>query len=306
MDYNDRRVMRKTLLSIALCMILLASCTGLSGATQTGGLRVLATETFLGDIAQNVAGSRIRIETLLPVTAAPHEFQPTPQDAIKIAESRVLIVNGLGYETWLTKTLENSGGLVVVASNGLSPNPDPSGEHPDGDPHMWMDPLKVIHYVENIRDGFSQADPAGKEIYSANAQAYIAQLQDLDRWVKSQVALVPPEKRLLVTNHDALGYFSEAYGFKVVGAVIPSVTNVASPSAQQMAALIDTIKSSGAPAIFLDISENQKLANQIASESGAKVVTDLYVETISAPDGPAATYIEMIKHDVTEIAAALK
>jgi ABC-type Zn uptake system ZnuABC Zn-binding protein ZnuA len=171
---------------------------------------------------------------------------------------------------------------------------------------MWMNPLNVVHYVENIRDGLSQADPAGKAIYSANAQAYIAQLKSLDQWIKSEVAALPPEKRLLVTNHDALGYFSEAYGFKVLGAIIPSVTNEASPSAQQMAALIDTIKSSGAPAIFLDISENQKLANQIASESGAKVVTDLYVETISAPNGPAASYIEMIKHDVTDIVTALK
>jgi ABC-type Zn uptake system ZnuABC Zn-binding protein ZnuA len=278
----------------------------MSNATQTGGLRVLATETFLGDIAQNVAGSRIKIETLLPVTADPHEFQPTPQDAIKIAESRVLIVNGLGYETWLTKTLENSGGLVVVASKGLSPNPDPSGEHPDGDPHMWMNPLNVIHYVENIRDGLTQADPAGKDIYSTNAEAYIAQLKDLDGWVKNQVAQLPPEKRLLVTNHDALGYFSMAYGFKVVGAVIPSVTDEASPSAQQLASLIDTIKSSGAPAIFLDIGENRNLANQIASESGAQVVTDLYVESTSAPDGPAPTYLEMIKHDTSAIVEALK
>jgi ABC-type Zn uptake system ZnuABC Zn-binding protein ZnuA len=278
----------------------------MSNATQTGGLRVLATETFLGDIAQNVAGSRIKIETLLPVTADPHEFQPTPQDAIKIAESRVLIVNGLGYETWLTKTLENSGGLVVVASKGLSPNPDPSGEHPDGDPHMWMNPLNVVHYVENIRDGLTQADPAGKDIYSTNAEAYIAQLKDLDGWVKNQVAQLPPEKRLLVTNHDALGYFSMAYGFKVVGAVIPSVTDEASPSAQQLASLIDTIKSSGAPAIFLDIGENRNLANQIASESGAQVVTDLYVESTSAPDGPAPTYLEMIKHDTSAIVEALK
>ena len=278
----------------------------MSNATQTGGLRVLATETFLGDIAQNVAGSRIKIETLLPVTADPHEFQPTPQDAIKIAESRVLIVNGLGYETWLTKTLENSGGLVVVASKGLSPNPDPSGEHPDGDPHMWMNPLNVVHYVENIRDGLTQADPAGKDIFSTNAEAYIAQLKDLDGWVKNQVAQLPPEKRLLVTNHDALGYFSMAYGFKVVGAVIPSVTDEASPSAQQLACLIDTIKSSGAPAIFLDIGENRNLADQIASESGAKVVTDLYVESTSAPDGPAPTYLEMIKHDTSAIVEALK
>ena len=298
--------MRKTLLLMAVTAIFLAGCSGMSNAARTGGLRVLATETFLGDIAQNVAGSRQKIETLLPVTADPHEFQPTPQDAIKIAESQVLIVNGLGYETWLTKTLENSGGLVVVASNGLSPNPDPSGEHPAGDPHMWMNPLNVIYYVENIRDGLTHADPAGKEIYNTNAEAYIAQLKDLDGWVKSQVTQLPPEKRLLVTNHDALGYFSQAYGFKVVGAVIPSVTDEASPSAQQLASLIDTIKSSRAPTIFLDIGENQNLANQIASESGAKVVTDLYVESTSAPDGPAPTYIGMIKHDVTAIVEALK
>jgi len=298
--------MRKALLLIALAVVFLSACSGLNSPTQAGGLRVLATETFLGDIAQNVAGSRIRIETLLPVTADPHEFQPTPQDAIKIAESRVLIVNGLGYETWLTKTLENSGGLVVVASNGLNPNPDPSGDHPDGDPHMWMNPLNVVHYVENIRDGFTQADPAGKDIYSTNAEAYIAQLKDLDEWVKNQVAQLPPEKRLLVTNHDALGYFSMAYGFKVVGAVIPSVTDEASPSAQQLAGLIDTIKSSRAPAIFLDIGENQNLANQIASESGAKVVTDLYVESTSAPDGTAPTYLEMIKHDTSAIVEGLK
>ena len=171
---------------------------------------------------------------------------------------------------------------------------------------MWMDPLKVVTYVENIRDGLSKADPAGKDVYAANATAYIQKLKDLDAWIKTQVAQLPPERRLLVTNHDALGYFSQAYGFKVVGAVIPSVTDEASPSAQQMAALIDTIKSSHAPAIFLDISENQKLANQIASESGAKVVTDLYVETLSAPNGPASNYLDMIRHDVTDILNALK
>ncbi len=166
--------------------------------------------------------------------------------------------------------------------------------------------MNVIHYVEHIRDGLSQTDPAGKETYTANADDYIAKLKDLDQWIKTNVAALPIEKRLLVTNHDALGYFSEAYGFKVVGAVIPSVTTEASPSAQQMAGLIDTIKSSGAPAIFLDVGENQKLAQQIASETGVKVVTDLYVESISTADGPAPTYIDMIKHDVNSIVEALK
>ena len=245
---------------------------------------------------------------MLPVAVDPHEYQPAPQDAIKIAESQVLIVNGSGYEAWLTKTLENSGGryLVVAASEGLTPNPDPSGEHPDGDPHLWMNPLNVIRYVENIRDGLAQADPAGRYVYEANAKAYIEKLRDLDQRVKAEVAQLPVERRLLVTNHDALGYFAQAYDFKVLGAVIPSVTTEASPSAQQMAGLIDAIKSSGAPAIFLDVGENQKLADQIAAESGAQVVTDLYVESISAPDGPAPTYIDLIKHDVTVIVTALK
>jgi zinc/manganese transport system substrate-binding protein len=303
---------RRMFLHFLLLLTLTAACapaakTGSSTGNENG-LRVLATETFLGDIAQNVAGDRLKVETLLPVTADPHEFQPRPQDAIKISNSQVLIVNGLGYETWLEKTLQGISGQrqVVVATDGMNPRPDPSGEHPDGDPHMWMNPLNVVHYVENIRDGLTKADPGGKDVYAANAEAYIAKLKDLDSWVRNEVNQLPVNKRLLVTNHDALGYFSQAYDFTVVGVVIPSVSDEAAPTAQQMATLINSIKSSGAPAIFLDISENQKLAQQIAAESGAKVVTDLYVETISAPDGPAPTHIEMIKHDVTEIVNALK
>ena len=270
--------------------------------------RVLATESFLGDIAQNVAGSRIKVETLLPVTVDPHEYQPKPQDVTRLAQVQVLIVNGLGYEAWLQKTLDSLGGQrqVIVATNGLAPNPDPSGEHPEGDPHMWMYPLDTINYVDQIRDGLTQVDPAGKDEYARNADAYIAKLQALDGWVKDQVNQIPVERRLLVTNHDALGYFAKAYDFKIVGAVIPSVTTDASPSAQQLAGLIDTIRSSGARAIFLDIGENQKLAQQIASETGVKVVTNLYVESTSGPNGPAPTYIDMIKHDVTTILDALK
>jgi ABC-type Zn uptake system ZnuABC Zn-binding protein ZnuA len=291
---------------LAACLFM-AACQPVT--PRTSGLPlVMATESFLGDIAQNVAGSRIKVETLLPVTVDPHEYQPKPQDVTKLAQAQVLIVNGLGYEIWLQKTLDSLGGQrqVIVATNGLIPDPDPSGQHPEGDPHMWMNPLNTVHYVEQIRDGLSQADPAGKDIYARNADAYIAKLQSLDQWVKDQVNQLPVERRLLVTNHDALGYFAKAYDFKIVGAVIPSVTTDASPSAQQLASLINTIKSSGVLAIFLDIGENQNLAQQIASETGVKVVTDLYVESISGPNGPAPTYIDMIKHDVTVILDALK
>ncbi len=267
----------------------------------------MAAETFLADIAQNVAGAREHVESLIAVGVDPHEFQATPQDAIKLAQSDVVILNGLGYEAWLTQSLQGTGhGITVVATDGLSANPDPTNQHPAGDPHMWMNPLNAIRYVENIRDGLTKADAAGGATYAANAAAYVAQLNELDAWIKGEVAQIPPERRLLVTNHDALGYFASAYGFRIVGAVIPSITNEASPSAQQVAGLIGTIRSSEAPAIFLDVSENQNLAQQIASESGAKVVTGLYVETLSGADGPAPTYLAMMKHDVALIVEALK
>jgi zinc/manganese transport system substrate-binding protein len=288
-------------------ILLLAACQ--PARSQPGGLPyVMATESFLADIAQNVAGNRIRVDTLLPVTVDPHEYQPKPQDVTKLAQAQVLIINGLGYESWLQKTLDSLGGqrLVIVATNGLAPAPDPSGKNSAGDPHMWMNPLNVINYVQQIRDGLSQADPAGKDIYSRNADAYIVKLQSLDQWVKSQVSQLPVQKRLLITNHDALGYFAKAYNFKIIGAIIPSVTTDASPSAQQLASLIDTIKRSGARAIFLDIGENQKLAQQIASETSVVVITNLYVESTSGPNGPAPTYTDMIKHDVTAILDALK
>ncbi len=187
------------------------------------------------------------------------------------------------------RRLDSLGGQrqIITATNGIVPDPDPSGVHPQGDPHMWMNPLDTINYVIQIRDGLILADPAGKDIYTTNADAYIAKLQALDQWVKDQVNQLPVNKRLLVTNHDALGYFANAYDFKIIGAVIPSVTTDASPSAQQLASLINTIRSSAAPAIFLDIGENQTLAQQIASETGVKVITGLYVESISGPDGPA-------------------
>jgi len=297
------------LIVLSLTAAMLGACSSRPAvSSQPQILNVLATESFLADIAQNVAGNRLKVDTLLPITVDPHEYEPKPQDMIRLAQSQVLIVNGLGYEAWLQKTLDSLGGqrLLIVTTNGLAPAPDPSGKHPAGDPHMWMNPLKAVNYVEQIRDGLSQADPAGKALFARNAAAYIAKLQALDLWVKGQVSSLPPEKRLLVTNHDALGYFAQAYGFKVIGAVIPSVTSDASPSAQQLAGLIDTIKNNHAPAIFLDIGENPNLANQIASETGAKVVTDLYVESTSLPSGPAPTYIDMIKYDVTTIISALK
>jgi ABC-type Zn uptake system ZnuABC Zn-binding protein ZnuA len=221
----------------------------------------------------------------------------------------VVIVNGLHYDQFMQLLLENAGGapLVVTASNGLEPRQmkEETGEIVT-DPHMWVSPTRVIKYVENIRDGLIKSDPDGADGYKSNAETYISQLEDLDTWIKQQVSQIPKERRLLVTNHDSLGYFAEQYGFSVIGTIVPGVSSETSPSAQQIAKLIDEIKATGAPAAFLDISDNPRMADQIAADTNIKIVTDLYIETLSPSDGPAATYIDMIKYDVTQIVNALR
>jgi len=284
--------------------LLLSACAGSPQASQTPS--VLATTTFLADIARNVAGDRRSVDTLLPFGTDPHSYEPIPADAVKISKSTVLITNGLDYEQFLGPLLENAAGkrLVITASGGLQARQMAEGGETVTDPHMWLDPNRVIKYVENIRDGLSKADPDGAATYKSNADAYIAKLQELDGWIKGKVAQIPSDRRLLVTNHESLGYFSERYGFTVIGEILQSVSSVASPSAQQIAALIDQINATGAPAVFLDASDSPNLAKQIAEETNVKVVTDLHLESLT--DGPpAGTYIDMMKYDVTQIVSAL-
>lgn len=299
----------------------LMACQPMAVPAGSPTLKVVAAETFLADIAQNVAGNRIKIEALMPVGVDPHSFEPTPSDVAKVADSNLLIVNGAGFEVFLADLLENTGGqrTVIEASAGLTMRTPQAGEHAEeteheaadehaheGDPHFWLDPNNVIKYVETIRDGLTQADPEGAAIYRANAEAYIAQLQDLDRWIADRVGEIPPVDRLLVTNHESFGYFADRYGLRIIGTVIPSASSGASPSAQQLAALIDHIRETGAKAIFLETGANPQLAQQVASETGVQVVTDLHTHSVTAAGGPAPTYIDMMKANVNAIVAALK
>jgi ABC-type Zn uptake system ZnuABC Zn-binding protein ZnuA len=273
---------------------------------------VLAVETFLADIAQNVAGDRLTVEALIPIGLDPHAFEPTPRDVVQISQSQVLMVNGAGFEQWLTKVMENAGsqGTVIEASAGLAMRTPQAGEsvgHPgEGDPHFWLDPTLVAGYVENIRDAFSAADPAGKAEYTANAEAYVAKLEELDAWIEEQVATLPEEDRLLVMNHVSHGYYADRYGFRIAGAVVPSVATGESPTAKQLAALTETIRAEGVRAIFVELEENPQLADQIAAETGIVVVDDLRDHSLSEPDGEAATYIDMMKYDTRLIVDALK
>jgi len=406
-------------------------------------------------MAQNVAGERIKIDTLMPIGLDPHAFDPTPQDVAKISASRLLLVNGAGFEEWLDEVIANAGGerTLIEAAAGLQSRTAREGEeaemspkekaeelcatladkplkeekqagsdansaielhhehesdheheaellslklnsqtdssfagfvrmnveeegdtviaagpgelkltttegspveveetltlncagvnqaliaeltpgeyllklsgiqsettpllarpiaghhHHQGDPHFWLDPINAIKYVENIRDGLIQADPAGKEIYTQNAANYIAKLKDLDQFIQQEVSIVPPEKRLIVTNHESFGYFADRYGFKIIGTIIPSVSTNASPSAQQLARLIDHIKGAKATAIFLETGSNPNLAKQIAQETGIKVVSELFTHSITEAGGKAPTYIDMMKYNVKAIVNALK
>ncbi len=295
---------------ITLCfaLILVAACAPTQPQRAT---KVLATETFLADIAQNVAGDRLKIDALLPIGVDPHSFEPTPGDLRQVADSTVLIINGAGVEEFLSRLLENAGGKrqIIEASAGLksrtpSENEILDPDHP-GDPHFWLDPNHVVKYTENIRDGLSQVDPAGAATYTANANAYIAKLKELDQWIVEQVKAVPTERRRLVTNHESLGYFADRYGFRIIGTIVPSVSTGSSPSAQQLAQLVDQIKKTQARAIFLETGANPQLAKQIAQETGVKVVTGLNTHSTTQAGGLAPTYIEMIKYDVKVIVEAL-
>lgn len=280
-------------------------------APAAPALKVLAAESFLADIAQNVAGNRLRIETLIPLGTDPHSFEPTPADVRRVADSRVLIVHGAGLEEFLAELLENAGGkrLIVEAAAGLTARKsagDAHGHAHESDPHFWLAPHNALTYVENIRAGLTQADPDGAAAYRANAEAYSAQLKQLDAWISEQVKTIPPERRLLVTNHESFGYLAERYGFTVVGTILPSVSSGAAPSAQQLAALVNQIKATRVKAIFLETGTNPQLAKQIAQETGIKVIVELRTHSLTDATGTAPTYIEMIRSNVKMIVDALK
>lgn len=305
-----RRILSGMVVVWVWLSILPACASAKPSAQEVEGMSVLAVETFLADIAQNVTGERLLVEALMPLELDPHAFQPTPADVAKIADCQVLIVNGAGVEGWLEETLANAGGerLVIEASAGLVSRTPSASEVVDEplDPHFWLDPVLVIRYVENIRDGLIQADPAGKEIFIQNADGYITQLEELDRWIQEKVKQIPAEQRLLVTNHESFGYFADRYGFKVVGTVLPSVSTGAAPSAEQMARLVEKVRASGARAIFLEAGTDPRLGDQVAQETGVKLVTGLYSHSVTEPGGVAPTYIEMMKYNTRLIVNALK
>jgi ABC-type Zn uptake system ZnuABC Zn-binding protein ZnuA len=300
------------LAAAAAVLLALTSC---SRAGAPDSARVIAAETFLADIAREVAGDRIAVPALLPPGVDPHAWEPAPRDAAAVAAARLLIVSGAGLEAFLSPLLHGLGAggpRVVEASAGLAPRVPREGEpaadagQGEIDPHFWLDPLNVIRYAENIRDALSGLDPAGTATFRANASAYAEKLRELDRWIAGEVAGIPPDRRLLVTNHESLGYFADRYGFRVVGAVIPSVSTGSTPSAKQLAALVGVVRAAGVKVLFVEDGGDPRLARQLADEAGVRLVTGLATHSLTGPEGAAPTYLAMMRADVRLIVDALE
>ncbi|MDR5709127.1 MAG: metal ABC transporter substrate-binding protein [Armatimonadota bacterium] len=293
---------------LSLLGILLAACTGPAGNPGSDKPRVVATISILADFTRQVAGDRLLVHSLLPVGTDPHTYEPVPRDVQRIAEAQVVVYNGLKLEKWLEKLLENAGGqfVLVEATRGLRPTVQETGPYRgDPDPHLWMDPVFVQTYVRNIRDALVAFDPAGRAIYTANAERYLRELVQLDRWIREQIRRIPPAHRKLVTTHDAFRYFGHRYDLRVVG-TIWGISTEDEPSAQEIARLVDRIRQERVPAVFVETTINPKLMERVAREAGVRIGGKLYGDSLGPPGSGADTYLGMMRHNVEVMVEALR
>jgi len=278
-------------------------------------LSVVATTSILADVVGRIGGDEIELLSLIPIGVDPHAFEPTPRDAQALAEADVVLINGFGLEAFLEDLIRQAGGSapVVSASLGIAPlafegeeHEEEEGAHEEhgADPHTWLDPNNVAHWTERIEAALSALDPKRAEVFASNGEAYRAELATLDGEIRDLVSRIPPENRKMVTDHDELGYFAEAYGFTVVGTVIPGASSLAEPSAGQLADLLDLVKAQQVPAMFVSSVVNPALVETFAADAGIRVAT-LYAHSLTAPDGPAPSYLELMRYNAETIAAAL-
>lgn len=265
-------------------------------------LPVVASFSIIGDLVRHVGGDRISVTTIVGPDSDAHVYQPSPADGRKIAQARIIFVNGLDFEGWLQRLIDatKNHGLLVPLGNGVK-----ARSHEEGvDPHAWQDVANARIYVEEIRDALTGVDPAGADIYDENARAYIDELKALDEEIVQTVKAIPPARRRVVSTHDAFGYFSARYG--IVFLAPQGVSTETEASAKDIARIIDDVKDHKVPAVFLENISDPRLAKRIAAETGVRLGGTLYSDTLSDARGDGATYIDMMRHNVKELAKALE
>src|SRR6478609_8450220 len=254
---------------------------------------------------KQVGGDRVEVFTFVGPNGDAHVYEPTPADAKELLESKILFINGLGLEGWMTRLEKSSGfkGTVVTASKGVAPRKMVEDEKTITDPHAWQSLANGKVYVANIRDALVAADPDGKATYEANAQKFLDGIAEMETTVKAAIAKLPPERRKIITTHDAFGYFAAAYGLEVIAP--EGVSTESEASAKDVAKIITQIKKEKIPAVFLENVTDSRLLDQIAKETGAKIGGTLFSDALSPPDGPAGTYLDMFRNNIETMSEAL-
>jgi len=320
----------RVLMQIGLALTVLLGFA--DSAEAADKVKAVASFSILGDMISQVGGDRVEVVTLVGPDGDAHVFSPTPADAKTLAGADVFFVNGLGFEGWLQRLEKASGfkGRVVVTSDGVKPlTMEEEGHHHGGedhahadhakghdddeddeedeeevdDPHAWQDLANGKIYVGNIRDGLIAADPEGRATYEANAANYLERLAKEDAAVRAALATLPEARRKIITSHDAFNYFGMAYGLEIVAP--EGVSTESEASAKDVAKIIRQIKADKIPAVFVENITDRRLLDQIARETGAKIGGTLYSDALSGPDGPAPTYLDMFRHNVGVLTAAL-
>jgi zinc/manganese transport system substrate-binding protein len=282
-------------------LIFLVLVTAILPAGAQDRLNVVASFSILGDLVRNVGGERVNVTTLVGPDGDVHVYTPAPADAKKIADAKLVVINGLGLEGWLPRLVQSSGGKasIVTASQGIASRKLGS----DADPHAWQSVANAKTYVGNIRDALSAADTAGAGIFRANAEAYLTKLDALDREVREAVAKIPQGRRKVISTHNAFGYFAAAYGIEFIAPL--GVSTESEASARDIAAIITQVKSGKIPAVFLENISDPRLIRRISAETGAKVGGTLYSDSLTGEKGDAPTYIDMVRHNIRALTSAL-
>ena len=293
----------------ALAALILAFAPTSVAAQQPDKPKVVATFTILADLARQIGGDRVMVETIVGANADAHSFAPKPADAKILAQARLVVVNGLGFDAWSKRLIEAAGykGETLIASAGVTPRraeDDHDHGHAEVDPHAWQDPANVKIYVANLRDALSRVDPAGRESYAARADAYGKQLDTLKQEIGGALSAIPKERRRIVTTHEAFGYFGQAFDVAFIAA--QGVSGEGDVSAKRLGALIRQIRAEKIPAVFLENLNDPRLAERLAKETGAKIGGALHADALTPADGVAPTYLDMMRSNAKAIADALR
>jgi len=281
-----------------ISLVLLAAGGPLNAAER---LNVVASFSIIGDFVRNVGGDAVSVTTLVGPDSDAHVYSPTPADAKRVAAARLVFVNGLGFEGWLSRLLKSaaSKASVVTTTNGVTPLKVGS----EADPHAWQSVANAKIYVANIRTALAAAAPEQAERFAANANAYLAELDALDREVRDAVAKIPESRRKVISTHSAFGYFANAYGIAFIAPL--GVSTESEASARDVARIIAQVRSAKIPAVFVENITDPRLIGRISAETGAKLGGTLYSDSLTGQKGDSPTYIAMVRHNIRALTSAL-